>query len=142
MSAIRVEGIDHLVLRVTDLTRSLEFYCGVLGCKVERTVEEIGLVQLRAGAALVDLVDVAGSLGRAGGAPAGAEARNLDHFALRIEFFDEGDLRAHLAAHGVGAGVVEMRYGAEGHGPSMYINDPDGNTVELKGPPRGETKGE
>ena len=142
MSAIHVQGIDHVVLRVADLNRALDFYCDVLGCKVERVVEDIGLVQLRAGAALVDLVDVAGSLGRAGGAPPGAGARNLDHFALRIEFFDEDELRAHLAAHGVAPGAVETRYGAEGDGPSMYITDPDGNGVELKGPPRGETRGE
>ena len=142
MSAIHVLGIDHVVLRVRDLDRALEFYCGVLGCRVERSVKDVGLVQLRAGAGLVDLVDVAGTLGRAGGAPAAAEARNVDHIALRIEFFDEGEIRTHLAAHGVAPGEVAMRYGAEGEGPSMYIADPDGNGIELKGPPRGETKGE
>ena len=142
MTAIHVQGIDHVVLRVTDVHRALDFYCDVLGCRIERTVEDIGLVQLRAGAALIDLVDVAGTLGRSGGAPAGVEARNVDHFALRIEFFDEDEIVAHLAAHGVAPGAVETRYGAEGEGPSMYITDPDGNGVELKGPPRGETRGE
>ncbi len=142
MSAIHVQGIDHVVLRVTDVGRALDFYCDVLGCQVERSVEDIGLVQLRAGSALIDLVDVAGELGRAGGAPPGAGGRNVDHLALRIEFFDEDEIQAHLAAHGVRLGVVAMRYGAEGEGPSMYIADPDGNGVELKGPPRGETTGE
>jgi glyoxylase I family protein len=141
MSAIHVQGIDHVVLRVRDVGRALDFYCNALGCRIERTVEDIGLVQLRAGAALIDLVDVDGALGRAGGAPPGAAGRNVDHFALRIEFFDGDEIRGHLAAHGVAPGAVETRYGAEGTGPSMYITDPDGNGVALKGPPRGETTG-
>ena len=142
MPAIHVLGIDHVVLRVSDVPRALEFYCDVLGCKIERTKEDIGLVQLRSGAALIDLVDIAGELGRAGGAPPWAEGRNVDHFALRIEFLDEDEIREHLAAHGVAPGEVKSRYGADGEGPSMYITDPDGNGVELKGPPRGETTGE
>ena len=142
MSAIHVLGIDHVVLRVSDLARALDFYCDVLGCKIERTKEDLGLVQLKAGAALIDLVDIAGKLGRAGGAPPGAEGRNVDHFALRIEFFDEDEIREHLAAHGVAPGEAKSRYGSDGEGPSMYITDPDGNVVELKGPPRGETRGE
>jgi len=79
---------------------------------------------------------VNGPLGKMGGAPAGAEARNLDHFALRIEAFDADAIRAHLAAKGVTAGAVMDNFGAEGNGPSMYLRDPDGNTIELKGPAR------
>jgi catechol 2,3-dioxygenase-like lactoylglutathione lyase family enzyme len=133
--ALDILGIDHVVLRVADLERALAFYCGVLGCREERRLEAIGLVQLRAGAALIDLVPVEGELGRMGGAPPGEEGRNLDHLALRIADFDEAALRAHLSAHGVAPGEVATRYGAQGQGPSMYIRDPDGNTVELKGPP-------
>ena len=127
-------GIDHVVLRVADAERAIRFYCDVLGCHEERRLEDIGLYQLRAGTALIDIVPVESEIGRAGGAGPGAEGRNLDHFALRIEPFDEAALRAHLAAHGVAAGEVSKRYGAEGEGPSLYIKDPDGNTVELKGP--------
>lgn len=134
---IRILGLDHLVLRVTDLERMLAFYCGVLGCTIERRVDEIGLVQLRAGRALIDLVPVSGPLGRAGGAAPGGEGRNLDHFCLRVESFDESAIRGQLAAHGVETGPVETRYGAEGDGPSLYLHDPEGNTVELKGPPSG-----
>lgn len=133
--AFAIQGIDHLVLRVRDLPGVLRFYCEVLGCREERRVAELGLVQLRAGRSLIDLVDVAGTLGRQGGAAPGAEGRNLDHLALRIEPFDEPALRAHLARHGIAAGEVAARYGAEGEGPSLYIQDPEGNTVELKGPP-------
>src|SRR5204862_293517 len=48
---------------------------------------------------------------------------------------DEPAIRAHLRQHGVEAGPVEPRYGAEGEGPSIYLSDPEGNVVELKGPP-------
>ena len=134
MAGIRVEGIDHVVLRVGDVERSLRFYCGALGCSVERQSEALGLYQLRAGRSLIDLVAVDSPLGKAGGPPPGP-GRNVDHVALRLESFDEPALRAHLAAHGVEPGDVGQRYGAEGMGPSMYVRDPDGNVVELKGPP-------
>jgi catechol 2,3-dioxygenase-like lactoylglutathione lyase family enzyme len=130
-----IRGIDHVVLRVRDPERMARFYCEVLGCTLERNRPDLGLVQLRAGAALIDLVDVAGELGRAGGAAPGQEGRNLDHFALRIEPFDAQALARHLGAHGVAPGEVKTRFGAEGDGPSMYIRDPEGNVVELKGPP-------
>jgi glyoxylase I family protein len=133
MGAIEIRGLDHVVLRVGDVDRSLRFYCGVLGCTEERRVEALGLVQLRAGSALIDLVAVDSPLGRLGGAAAGEGARNLDHFALQLAHFDGPALRAHLAAHGVEAGEVAERYGALGMGPSLYVRDPDGNVVELKG---------
>ena len=131
---IHIREIDHIVLRVLDLDRMLQFYCGVLGCTVERRQDDIGLVQLRAGRSLLDLVPVDGQSGRQGGAPPGAGGRNVDHFCLRVEPFDEAGIRHDLASAGMFAGPVEMRYGAEGAGPSMYLNDPEGNTVELKGP--------
>jgi glyoxylase I family protein len=134
---IKIKTIDHVVLRVTDAERAIRFYRDVLGCVVERRRDAIGLIQMRAGAALIDLVPVDGEIGRMGGAAPGAEARNMDHFAVSIETFDETALRAHLAAHGIEAGEVGTRYGAAGEGPSMYVRDPDGNAVELKGPPAG-----
>ena len=130
-----IREIDHLVLRVRDLDRMLHFYCDVLGCKVELRQEDIGLVQLRAGRSLIDLVPVDGPIGRAGGAAPGKEGRNLDHFCLRLDPFEEPAIRAHLQAHHVQAGPTETRYGAEGSGPSIYVSDPEDNVVELKGPP-------
>ena len=132
---IRIRDIDHVVLRVSDLDRMLRFYCDVLGCNLERRKDDIGLVQLRAGRSLVDLVPVDGELGRAGGAAPGREGHNMDHVCFRLESFDETALSRHLSAHGVKPGRVVTRYGAEGDGPSMYVEDPEGNTVELKGPP-------
>jgi len=134
MSAIEIRGIDHVVLRVRDVERSIRFYCGVLGCREERRLEALGLVQLRAGAALIDLVDVAGALGRLGGGPPGDSERNLDHLALQLAALDEPAVRAELTAAGIEVGEMGERYGAEGMGPSLYLRDPDGNVVELKGP--------
>ncbi len=122
--------IDHVVLCVGDMQHALEFYCGVLGCSEERRVPQFGLVQLRAGASLIDLLDIPHR-------PDKGDGRNMDHFALTISPFDEAAIRAHLAAHGIACGKLEQRYGAQGVGPSIYIHDPDGNQVELKGPPGG-----
>ena len=132
---ISPKGLDHLVLRTADAARLVAFYCDVLGCVRERDVESLGLFQLRAGAQLIDVVDAVGELGRMGGPAPHKDGLNLDHFCLRIEPWDEAAIRAHLDTHGVAAGPTERRYGAEGQGPSIYLKDPDGNTVELKGPP-------
>jgi len=132
---INIREIDHIVLRAVDLGAMIRFYCKVLGCHVERREDAFGLVQLRAGRSLIDLIDVDGKLGRYGGAAPGIEGRNVDHICLRIEPFDEVAIRLQLERAGIAAGAVESRYGAEGVGPSIYVNDPDGNTVELKGPP-------
>jgi glyoxylase I family protein len=132
---IQIREIDHLVLRVVNLTGMLHFYCDVLGCTIERRQDDIGLVQLRAGRSMLDLVPVDGTLGKAGGAAPGPQARNMDHFCFRVEPFDEAGIRSHLAAHGIDAGPLAPRYGAEGEGPSIYLTDPEANVVELKGPP-------
>ena len=139
-------GLDHLVLRVRDMARMERFYTEVLGCEVERRVESLRLVQLRAGHSLIDLIDVASTgggatlAGRDGVANDAADAPdvvrpNLDHFCVRIEPFDPGAIIAHLLKHGVVPGETKRRYGADGYGPSIYISDPEGNAVELKGPP-------
>lgn len=132
---IRIRELDHVVLRVVDLEAMLHFYCQVLGCAVERREDDMGLIQLRAGRSLLDLVPVDSPLGRTGGGRPDHQAHNMDHFCLRVEPFDEAAIRAHLEAAGIRAGPLHSRYGAEGKGPSIYVTDPEGNTVELKGPP-------
>jgi glyoxylase I family protein len=127
--AVRIGGLDHVVLRVGDLARAISFYQKVLGCRVERELQQPRLVQLRAGASLIDLVPASVSP-HAATEQAG---RNMDHFAVRIVGFDAAALKAHLQKNGIDPGDVRERYGAEGYGPSLYITDPDGNTVELKG---------
>lgn len=135
MPPFKLRKLDHIVLRIRDLDASLGFYCGVLGCTIEKDQTAIGLMQVRAGDSLIDLIPLDGKLGRAGGAGPQTEGRNVDHFAIQIVPYDEAAIRAHLVAHGVAVGEAGRRYGAEGDGPSIYLSDPDGNTVELKGPP-------
>jgi glyoxylase I family protein len=131
---IRLAAIDHVVFRVADLDSSLRFYTELLGATVEKVQERIGLWQLRAGTSLIDLVPLDGPLGRAGGGGPGEEGRNVDHVCFRVLPWNEEAILAHLAGHGIEAEVTQ-RYGAEGTGPSIYLSDPDGNGLELKGPP-------
>lgn len=125
--------LDHVVLRVQDVELVRQFYCEVLGCTEERRLDDLGLVQLRAGQSLIDLVDVKRPLGRAGGKAPGGEGRNLEHFCLRIDPFDEAAIRTHLSSFNIDFKPAETRYGAHGFGPSIYITDPENNTIELKG---------
>jgi glyoxylase I family protein len=123
-------GIDHVVLRAVDPAALERFYMDVLGCTFEK--RQGTLAQLRAGRTLIDIVP-AGEAGPAEGTSATGGA-NLDHLCLRVEPFDAGAIAQHLAAHGVACGEEASRYGAEGQGPSIYLHDPEGNGVELKGP--------
>jgi len=129
-----VLGLDHVVFRVKDLARVEAFYRDVLGCEVEKRQEHLGLVHIRAGRTLVDLFSVDGKLGRLGGAAPGAEGRNVAHICLRVEPFDAAAIQARMAALGVPCSEPSSNFGAEGEGPSLYLTDPEGNTVELKGP--------
>ncbi|MGH7003755.1 MAG: VOC family protein [Alphaproteobacteria bacterium] len=130
---MRILGLDHIVLRVRDMERMVAFWRDALGCTVEKVQAELGLVHIRAGTALIDLVDLAGPLGRAGGRAPETEGRNLDHFCLRVEPFDPDAIRQRLAALGVTADPPKRRFGAEGYGDSIYLSDPEGNRIELKG---------
>lgn len=132
---IPVTGFDHIVLRIRDKAAMLAFYEGVLGLSVDRDRPELGLTHVRAGAQMIDLVTLDGPLGKLGGGGPGSEGRNLDHFCLQVRPFDEAAIRAHLAACGVAIAEEGQRYGADGAGFSIYVRDPEGNMVELKGPP-------
>ena len=131
---LKLAGIDHVVLRVRDLEKMTRFYCDVLGAASVAHRPEFGMTHLRAGAAMIDLVAVDGPLGRRGGAAPASEGRNMDHLCLRVDPFEQDAIVAHLKKHGVKVGEVRRRFGAEGNGVSIYLADPEGNTVELKGP--------
>lgn len=128
-----VLDIDHVVLRTVDPTRLEAFYTTVVGCPVIKRQEKIGLTQLRAGRALIDILAV--KLEAAATAPHGSATGNVDHVCLRVEPFDADAIRRHFARHGVTVGETQTRFGAEGSGPSIYLEDPEGNRIELKGPP-------
>ncbi|MBC7780356.1 MAG: VOC family protein [Proteobacteria bacterium] len=128
-------GLDHAVLRVRDLARMQRFYCDVLGCTLDRIRPEFDMVHLRAGNAFIDLLAVDGRADQNDGGKTGTLSRNLDHLCLRIEPFDTSSIIGHLAAHGVRVDEVKTRYGADGFGPSIHLDDPEGNRIELKGAP-------
>lgn len=130
---LNVTRIDHVVLRVYELEKMIAFYRDVLGCRLERGPGELGLAQLRAGDSLIDLVDVAGPLGREGERPPERDAPNVDHVCLLVRPWDPEIILEWLAQNGVKPGEIEPRYGAMGMGPSLYLDDPEGNTIELKG---------
>lgn len=129
-----IERFDYVVLRVRGMTAMERFYCDVLGCTLVKRQKDGALVHLRAGSAMIDLVDLASDMGRRGGAGPGAEGRNMDHMCLRVEPFDEAAIAGHMRAHGIECGPARRRFGAEGWGRSIYLEDPEGNIVELKGP--------
>lgn len=128
-----IAGIDHIVLRTTKLTEMLAFYCDVLGCRIERQMsQDMGLTQLRAGNSLIDIVVVDSQLGKLGGGAPTLTENNVDHFCLQLKPISNSAIKAHLISHGVAVDEFAERYGAQGFGSSLYIKDPEGNTVELK----------
>jgi len=131
---ITIRDIDHVVLRVNDLDAMVAFYRDILGARLEKAQSDIGLYQLRVGNALIDLAPADAPMGRMGGDAPGREGHNVDHIAFRVAPWDGQAILAHLAANGI-AGEITSRYGAEGYGPSIYLVDPEGNGLELKGPP-------
>jgi glyoxylase I family protein len=138
MAKPTLREIDHIVLRVKDIEAMGRFYCDVLGASHVAHRPDFGMTHLRAGSSMIDLVAVDGPVGKRGGAPAGKEGRNMDHLCLRVEPFDQDEIVAHLKQHNVPIGDIRPRYGAEGNGISIYLTDPEGNVVELKGPSDGK----
>jgi glyoxylase I family protein len=137
---LNLRDIDHIVLRVRDIEAMTRFYCDVLGARKVAYRPEFGMTHLRVGSSMIDLVAVDGPLGKAGGAAPGKEGRNMDHLCLRVDPFDQDSIVAHLKEHHVPVGEIRNRFGAEGSGISIYLTDPEGNTVELKGPSDGASR--
>jgi glyoxylase I family protein len=128
---LNIRELDHVVLRCRDQARMLDFYTRILGLAEERRIDQIGLIQLRAGASMIDLVPASD--------PRVESGLNVDHFCLGLEIADLGDAVRYLRARAVE--IVDepvTRYGARGMGLSIYLHDPEGNVVELKQmPPAG-----
>ena len=135
---LKLQGIDHVVLRVKDIDAMRRFYCEVLGATHIAYRPAFGMSHLRVGTSMIDLVEVDGALGKPGGAAPAKEGRNMDHLCLRVAPFDQDAIVGHLKKHGVAVGKITSRYGAEGNGVSIYLTDPEGNTIELKGPSDGK----
>ncbi len=125
-----LEHLDHVVLRTTDLEKMIAFY-ERLGAVVVRRMEQMEMVQLRFGSSMLDLVASKDPVGADGE----AESRNLDHFAVRISPYDEAAILAFCEKHGIEAQPMKKLLGADGFGPAVYLRDPEGNRVEVKGPP-------
>ena len=123
---LKLRGIDHVVLRVRDIDVMRRFYCEVLGAEHVAYRPQYGMSHLRVGGAMIDLVK---------GERSGC---NMDHLCLRVEPFDQAAIVAHLAKHNIQVGKIANRFGAEGNGVSIYLTDPEGKTVELKGPSDGK----
>ena len=128
----RTKGLDHVVLRAKDIDKMLNFYSNVLGLPVRKHNTSAGLWHLQAGYSMIDLVDISKSAGQAGDPPPSA-GKNVDHIALKIDPFDIDTLRAYFASRDVDIKSFQIRFGADGEGPSVYLEDPEGNGVELKG---------
>jgi glyoxylase I family protein len=137
---LNIRAIDHVVIRVRDIDAMTRFYCDILGAEHVAHRPAFGMTHLRVGASMIDLIAVDGPLGKSGGAPPGKEGRNMDHLCLRIEPFDQQAIVAHLERHGVAVGKIATRFGAEGNGVSIYLADPEGNDLELKGPSDGNAQ--
>jgi glyoxylase I family protein len=125
--------LDHVVLRARDAGVLVRFYSEIFGAHIER---QLGaeLFQLRMGEILIDIIPFDSPLGKLGGSKPD-EGRNMDHFCIRVEPFDEREIRAHLNRFNIQVGLISQVYGADGFCPSLYVTDPEGNRIELKGPP-------
>jgi catechol 2,3-dioxygenase-like lactoylglutathione lyase family enzyme len=120
---LRVTGFDHLVLVVADVERSLDWYCGHLGLAGVR-IDEWRRGEAPFPSARVSDGTIIDFVAR-GDRPAGGG--NVDHICLVV---DPTDFSALGALGDLGPG--QPRFGAQGMGTTVYIDDPDGNTVELR----------
>jgi glyoxylase I family protein len=126
-------GLDHVVFLVDDMARAVDFYARVLGCTPGYSYPKLGMEQVWCGAALIVLWDITHP-GAAAAVPPVAGGRNVDHVCIATSTFDHAAMRAHLAAQGVEIEREAFHGGARGMGHSVYIRDPWGNRLELKGP--------
>ena len=132
---IQIRKFDHVVFRVKNIARSMKFYEEVLGAHLDKADEALGLYHMKMGDVMIDLIPVDGKLGSAvGSKEINQLTRNVEHVCVRVIPFDGARILVHLDAHDVKYDLpIEQNYGNEGTGPSLYLEDPDGNVIELKG---------
>jgi len=136
MERIKVTELDHIVLNVGDIQRSLKFYTDVLGLQAERLDEfkagKVGFPSVRInGDTIIDLFPTRG-VENAGNQTEKRQG-NLNHFCMVVERQDFLGIVDYLAQHGITVreGPVS-RWGARGRATSVYFLDPDGNEVEIR----------
>lgn len=136
MKRIRIQALDHIVLNVRDIDRSLNFYTETLGLKPERLDEfkagKVGFPSVRiTDDTIIDLFPIKGhAAGTIGGEKV---AGNLNHFCMVIGTEDFSGIVEYLKEKEIPirAGPVS-RWGARGRATSVYFLDPDGNEIELR----------
>lgn len=132
MTPFTPKTIDHVVIRAVDAAKLTAFYVEAIGCARVWDRPELGLTHLSAGSAMIDVVSIDGPLGSNGVSRATGPGRNVDHLCLRISPFDVDALKAHFERFGIAVAPAQTRFGAQGHGLSIYLTDPEGNGIELK----------
>ena len=126
-----LRAIDHVVLIVDDLERAVKWFAEVVGATEEHSLRQFGMVQLRAGASMIDLVDAASEKGE-WARPKVDGGRNMDHLCLEIGPVTKAAMEAHLQKHELAVEETGWRSGAKGQGYSWYIRDPWDHQIELK----------
>jgi glyoxylase I family protein len=126
-----LRAIDHVVLIVDGLEDAVKWYAEVVGATEEKSLRQFGMVQLRAGASMIDLVDAGSEPGEWARPPVDG-GRNMDHLCLEIGPVTKAAMDAHLASHGLEVEEEGLRGGAKGEGYSWYIRDPWDHQIELK----------
>ncbi len=136
MKSIRVQALDHIVLNVRDIDRSLNFYAGTLGLTPERLDEfkagKVGFPSVRiTGETIIDLFPV--KVPTVGNFTGEKVAGNLNHFCMVIGTDDFSGIVEYLKEKEIPIreGPVS-RWGARGRATSVYFLDPDGNEIELR----------
>ena len=135
MGKIKIIELDHIVLNVGDIDRSLEFYTEVLGLKGER-VDEFRAGKVSFPSVRINQQTIIDLFPRKDGAAqliAEKVNRNLNHFCLVVGAEDFSGIVDYLTANHVTIrqGPVS-RWGAQGRATSVYFLDPDDNEVEIR----------
>jgi glyoxylase I family protein len=136
MERIKVIELDHIVLNVSDIDRSLKFYTEVLGLQAERLDEfkegKVGFPSVRINTdTIIDLFPFRGSENKA--KPGEKPQGNLNHFCMVVDREDFSGIVDYLGRHKIAVreGPIS-RWGARGRATSVYFLDPDGNEVEIR----------